>query len=295
MKPHVKVKLAAFWGRLPDAQRIAIREALPDYKTAVVTRIESLTYFETKAIDDASRTISGYITTRDCDRVGDVVLPRGGKFDMFNKNPVVLVGHDYGSLPVGRVTEIKTDDYGVRATIQIADTDDAADVWKLIKGGYLKAFSIGFANLKSTVKGEAAFDALMSMHRADMEKTGHASDMKADQITQFIEEWALLETSIVPVPCNGMALIDGIKKGEITLAADTIKRLGLKKIEDEAAAASAAKPVMVKGVEPAAKPVPAVKIAVVPTVKSVKTADELQREITAIVKKCVDRITGKLS
>ncbi len=44
------------------------------------------------------------------DRYGDVILVSGWQLENFRKNPVFLLGHDYGAPAIGRVGRINTED-----------------------------------------------------------------------------------------------------------------------------------------------------------------------------------------
>lgn len=119
--------------------------------------------------------ISGYASTNDVDRVGDVIPAYVWESGIANylKNPIVLAYHDHDD-PVGRVVEHKVDAKGlwVKARISAA----ATEVFNLIKDGVLTAFSVSFRVLDATY----------------------------DHVTELfvVKELELLEISVVSVPCN---------------------------------------------------------------------------------------------
>lgn len=280
-----EVKLVAFLNRLPEAQRVRIKAAMPDFEKVMVTRV-GIEMKDLKA-DDKAHTISGYITTRDVDRVGDIVVPEGGDFELYKQNPVVLVGHDYGSLPVGKVTEIKGDDYGVRSTIEIAGTDAGKDIWKLVKGGFLRAFSIGFRATKTLSDGEEGFKARVD---AVKEKWAELKE-RAGEVRRFIESWSLLELSIVPVPCNGQALIDAVSKGEIQVSADLLKRMDCEYHKQAPAVGAAVEPGPV-----VVKSAPMITVRPVVFVRRVEMPQaDMQAVISRAVKKELDKMRGRLT
>src|SRR5574338_119000 len=86
------------------------------------------------------------ISTMGTDRDGDEVVPEGGVFDAYLKNPVVLLGHDYGALPVGSTTALDVvPGEGVRARFRWLENDAFADrVRNAFEQGVLRAASIGF-------------------------------------------------------------------------------------------------------------------------------------------------------
>jgi HK97 family phage prohead protease/HK97 family phage major capsid protein len=87
--------------------------------------------------------ISGYASTVDVDRHGDVipisVWERG--LENYIKNPVILAFHDH-TQPVGRMTEHKVDAKGLWIKARISKA--AEKVYQLIKDEVLTAFSVGF-------------------------------------------------------------------------------------------------------------------------------------------------------
>ncbi len=122
------------------------------------------------------------ISTADEDRYGDVLLPEGALLDAFNRNPVVLFGHDAGSLPVGRAVHLSVQaGTGIQADFVWLKNDPFADrVRNAFEQGVLNAASVGFLPKKwepHNKKGGLRYT-----------------------------EWELLEFSLVPVPANPNAL-----------------------------------------------------------------------------------------
>jgi HK97 family phage prohead protease/HK97 family phage major capsid protein len=87
--------------------------------------------------------ITGYASTNDADRQGDVVPASVWEKGIANylKNPVILAYHDH-SEPVGRMVEHKVDAKGLWIKARISTA--AEEVYNLVKDGVLTAFSIGF-------------------------------------------------------------------------------------------------------------------------------------------------------
>jgi HK97 family phage prohead protease/HK97 family phage major capsid protein len=92
---------------------------------------------------ESSVYISGYASTNDTDRQGDVVPTNVWEKGIANylKNPVILAYHDH-SEPVGRMVEHKIDAKGLWIKARISTA--AEEVYNLVKDGVLTAFSIGF-------------------------------------------------------------------------------------------------------------------------------------------------------
>lgn len=137
-----------------------------------------------KSIDAEKKQVVALVSTFEWDRTGERFAR--GAWDLANymKNPVVLWAHDYGREPVGKAIEIREDEAGLIAITQFADTVHAKEVFELIKGGYLNAFSVGFNPRNYKIEP------------IDTERKG-----------LVYTEAELLEYSVVPVPANPGAVI----------------------------------------------------------------------------------------
>jgi len=86
------------------------------------------------------------VTTGNLDRHGEKIATLGVNTDTYMaSNPIVLYGHDYQSLPIGKTISLEKKENSIVARFQLAtaEYDFANTVSKLIKGGYLNAVSIG--------------------------------------------------------------------------------------------------------------------------------------------------------
>lgn len=129
--------------------------------------------------------IAGYASTKDVDRMNDIVEPSAFDSTMadYMKFPVILVNHNWYDDPVGKATSYKIDEKGLYIEASIVDTERGRTIKALIEAGLLKSFSIGF-NIK---KWESS----------------------ADEDEPFrIVEVELIEISIVSSPANMEALIE---------------------------------------------------------------------------------------
>lgn len=140
-----------------------------------------------KAVDKEAGIYEVMISTEAIDRDGDIVRAAGGIFENYLRNAVVLFGHDYRDLPIGKTLEINVlPGSGVRVKFQFPAwglSDKADAIRKLWDAGFLNAASIGFTPIKSI--------------NLDPQKPWGPQD--------YIE-WELLEWSIVTVPANQDAL-----------------------------------------------------------------------------------------
>ena len=121
------------------------------------------------------------VTTANEDRHGENIDTKGISTDRYMENPVVLYGHDYYGLPIGKTLKLTEQSKKMKARFQLA-TDIlpfAATVYAMVKAGYINAVSIG----------------------------GIVKKWSEDYRT--IEEMEMLEFSIVSIPANPEALITG--------------------------------------------------------------------------------------
>ena len=157
---------------------------------------------------DSERSSVDYITTKAVDRDGEIVVPNGAILDHYRKNPVVLFGHDYKSLPIGKSLWIKIDEKGLISKTQYAKHQKAEDIYQYRKDGFPMAKSIGFIPLEAVE--EADFDKL------DLKSLGLKKEDLAGA-SRVYPKWLMLEYSDVPVPSNPEALQLAISKNILTL------------------------------------------------------------------------------
>ena len=93
---------------------------------------------------DEERSIVARVSTNDRDRDGEVVEPKGIDLSNYTKNPCLLWAHRYDMPAIGKALWSKTDDKGLICKFQFAPTQFADEIYQLYKGGYQRAFSIGF-------------------------------------------------------------------------------------------------------------------------------------------------------
>jgi HK97 family phage prohead protease len=143
--------------------------------------------------EDGERAAVSYITTKDVDRDGEIVEPFGVDLEAYRKNPVVLFGHNYSELPIGKNLWIKSDGRGLIAKTQYASHEFAQKVYEYRKEGMPLAQSIGFIPIKWE------------------DNTDKANKPWSRRYTK----WHLLEYSDVPVPANPEAVAIAVSKGLI--------------------------------------------------------------------------------
>lgn len=130
------------------------------------------------------------------DRYFEKILVEGIDLKQIKKNPVVLWGHDYRGLPIGKITKIWVDNGNLMARIQLSieKYDFAKQVYDLILDGVINAVSLG----------------------------GQVKKWSEDYST--IEQLELYEVSVVPVGAHRDALIT-----ERSMGVDADKAKALRK------------------------------------------------------------------
>ncbi|MFX1570618.1 MAG: HK97 family phage prohead protease, partial [Promethearchaeota archaeon] len=162
-------------------------------------KINKTFHSEIKQIGEEQDRVLRFITSTEAeDRDGDIIEIDGWKLDNYMKNPVILYGHNYEGLPVGRSVNIQKDNinkkliqdvkFPTKEEYEFADT-----VYRLAKAGYLNATSVGFIGIQSEPR----------------------LDEKGNYLGKKYKKQELLETSIVPVPSNPTALMEARSKGII--------------------------------------------------------------------------------
>tara|TARA_R110002051_G_scaffold319494_1_gene403640 strand:+ start:1161 stop:2024 length:864 start_codon:yes stop_codon:yes gene_type:complete len=182
-------------------------------KEAIEPERKRLALFEVTIEKDTKamkpRTVTAKISTTSIDRDGEVLLPSGIDLKDFRKNPVVLLNHDQGGLPVGRALSVKRQSDGIIAEVQFAERPAGHPssvewipdtVFNLFQQGILKAFSVGFIPLEMREPTDK-----------DYKKFG-------DDVRNVISKWSLLEFSVVNVPANQDALVLQVAKNHKWLA-----------------------------------------------------------------------------
>jgi HK97 family phage prohead protease len=155
------------------------------------------------------------ISTGVVDREQDRVALAGWDLANFKRNPVVLWGHDASRLPIGRAFDIRIEDAALKASVEFipSDTPEAGPfaeaVYRLARGGFIAATSVGFR----PIKWEYTRD------------QGRGADDWFPGID--FEQQELVEFSVVTVPANPEALIEAPGPGEGTaIASDTPSETG---------------------------------------------------------------------
>lgn len=167
-------------------------------KAAAAPSNKAFSRFETKTLDDGSRTLKGIASTPKPDRVGDTVIPAGIQF----KTPLPLLWQHDPRKPIGTVTKMTVTKAGVEVEARIAPAGTAAyidEAYSLIKAGLVPGLSIGFRPI------DAQFN----------KSTGGF----------LIKACELFEISAVTIPASTDAAIQSIKSHDSARTAMPVVRL----------------------------------------------------------------------
>lgn len=122
-----------------EDQQVVVREV--GEKVQLASLIEA---GKTKDLGDGI--VEAIVSTSSKDRHNEVILVEGIDLKPYKANPIVLYGHDYEALPIGKTLSIKkTPDGKLIAKFQfaVAEYPFANTVYQLVRGGYLNDVSIG--------------------------------------------------------------------------------------------------------------------------------------------------------
>lgn len=134
------------------------------------------------------------------DRYGSVIDARGWDTSHFERaGGPILFAHDYSAPPVAKTLKVTKTDRGLFLTVQFAITQSerAAEIYRLVRDGFLSGISVGFLPLK-TEKFSAS---TVPSHLAENVK--------------YVRQ-ELLEASVVGVPANRFSLAKAVADGRLS-------------------------------------------------------------------------------
>lgn len=106
--------------------------------------------FVVKGVEVKDNDIYGYgAAFGNVDRTGDVIM-RGAfeKTIMENKGSVIMLANHDKNFPLGRVTEMEEDDYGLKFKGYMSDGAKGSEYKRLMKEGVVDTFSIGYKAIR---------------------------------------------------------------------------------------------------------------------------------------------------
>jgi len=164
------------------------------------------------SIDEMRRCATFVISTPTPDRSEDVVSPRGVKLANYARNPIVYFDHGFSGVhvPIGKCEDefgnlaIVVTDEGIEGTCYFADSVEGEQIFELVKQAVLRAASINLQPITYTIRS-ANSDS----------RNRHSADTATGRPGMDIEEWELLEWSIVGIPDNPEAIRKILAGGQL--------------------------------------------------------------------------------
>lgn len=154
-----------------------------------------------KAVDEEAREITGIASTPGTDRMGDVVVPEGAKFNL----PIPLLWQHNHDMPIGQVTAAKVTAKGIEVVAKLAKADAPSqlhgrleEAWQSIKSGLVRGLSIGFSPIKYAFMDDGGVE---------------------------FAEWDWYELSAVTIPANAEASITSVKSFAQAASGKSVVRL----------------------------------------------------------------------
>jgi HK97 family phage prohead protease len=145
-----------------------------------------------KATKDEDRIVEFIASKEVVDRGGDVVKIKGMDLRDYKKNPVIMWSHRHDDPPIGKAVSMTKSGDELKMKVQFATPEEygfADTIYKLVKGGYIKATSIGII--------------------PDYESMEYPESKNKKAARRIINKSSLFELSIVPIPMNQDALATG--------------------------------------------------------------------------------------
>lgn len=149
-------------------------------------RLETFGYV--RSSKEADRTVEVVVSSGDVARDGAIIDQSGWNTRNYERNPVVLWGHDDHSLPIARATETRIEGGDMVQVHEFANHARAEEVFQAVRGGFVNATSVRW------IPGET-----------EVRKVGTGKD--ARNVLVFTKGHELLEVSYVPIPADPNALV----------------------------------------------------------------------------------------
>lgn len=156
---------------------------------------------EIREIEEDKRTIKGFITTVNPDRVGDIVEPYGVETKNWeNTAKSVFFNHETHKPAIGRCLWFQKEDKGIVAKTEFAETPLGLELWYLYKNIYMNSHSIGFRviDLFKNKDGNIVYSAVEMLEyslvgipcNADCVTFAlQSKNIKTEEMTSLLLEW----------------------------------------------------------------------------------------------------------
>ena len=164
-------------------------------------------------IDEDLLQIEHVISSKNLDRYGTYIIPKGAQVENFLRNPKVLWYHNKDEavekIPIAKTVKLTINEDNIVATTQFNPNDPfSVKVFNAYKDGFLSAWSIGFIPKKYVPVTPENMKSINDKYGLNI-----TEQSLKDALTQFpfgvfvVESWELLEYSAVPVGANQDALV----------------------------------------------------------------------------------------
>lgn len=147
-------------------------------------------------VDKDSGEIYAVASTEAEDRDGDVILNEAWDLKNYKKNPLLLWSHDIHSLPIGKITNItnKTGRLEFKAKLAKEENEFANKIAKLMEGGFLNAFSVGYLPKEYDKKGRTSLAELLEISIVNVPANQEA--LVSREYKSFQEELKSIENEL---------------------------------------------------------------------------------------------------
>ena len=211
------VKISACSQFMPPEQQVKVKEVIPDPEAEIIRVPTTAKGPPLCKAEGEERVVSMYLSTRDLDRDGEIVMPDGCDLTLWKMNPVIQWAHNLREPPIGKGLDIKSDGYGLLLKFQFAPTPFAMELYELVKGGYLRTMSAGIADPKFVHRQDDEFTTLMDKFYREWPEF---TQENRDSTHRVIKSWSLLEATLCSVPCNPFAMATAVKSGVLKKGMD---------------------------------------------------------------------------
>lgn len=184
-------------GRAPRPQRF--------YKVADTDDIAFISEPQEFTVDEGRMAVGPVvISTPAVDRVGDVLIPTGCKFDNYARNPVVLWDHGFSGEEGGSLPIASAGDPDGNLTFEV--TDEAVTSWAYFHGKTLLSDQVFSLVASGVIKA------------ASVRPTPIVSSLithQGNDVGILMEEWEITEWSFVAIGCNQEALVKSVRDNRL--------------------------------------------------------------------------------
>lgn len=232
-----QTKLSRTINKFDDKLKSALEEDLNSYGVKIedCDLVRKSVNKSDGEIEEEERTVIKYVSTRDVDVSGDIIIPKGVEFKRFvDSGAPVFFGHNYSIPQIGKDEWIKRDEYGIKVKQRYAKLHEGSlpDVlWNLTKQGMNHQSSVGIIPLEYTKRGDPSFEPMLKSSKSEWPELSKTYKGCRRIITKSL----LFEHSDVPLACNPNAGIISVAKTYMENGADEVllKQLGLDVVEEE--------------------------------------------------------------